>query len=183
MFFEEEAETKTNNVLTIEFTGGNFVFHGLKSQDLLALSGICSLQLIGNSTMAGWSDLGNMLSELKKLGYDAAEYTDSTVVQKIEEINKHNEFLQLLKTEDVKLDDEKAQKNLFKMQRAGVAFLLNNRTCGLFDEMGSGKGVQALFAYSILRHKVENPRCLVIAPKTVKLEWRDAFEKFLGLKA
>lgn len=183
MFFKEEAETKTNNVLTIDFTGGNFIFHGLKSQDLLALPGICSLQLLGNTAMVGWYDLGNLLFELKKLGHDTAEYTDATVVQKIEEINKHNEFLQLLKTEDVKLDYEEAQKILFKMQRAGAAFLLSHRVGALFDEMGSGKMIQSLFAYSILREKVDNPRCLVIAPKTVKLEWRDAFERFLGLKA
>jgi len=183
MNFRDDLARKIEG-LTIDCMGDSFIIRGLKEDDLRALEGICSLQLIGHTAMIGWYDLINMLGELKRLGYSEATFENDGVANRIHSLQEYERLLGLLRKEDVHLTAEDINPKLFRIQRAGAAFLLSHRVGALFDEMGAGKTCQALFAYEMLRRQLgDAARCLVISPKTVKLEWRDAFKKFLGITA
>ncbi len=64
---------------------------------------------------------------------------------------------------------------LYPFQRAGVAFLLKQRSALLADDMGLGKTVQAITAARVLFERGELARMLVVAPKSVLTNWRRHF--------
>ena len=53
----------------------------------------------------------------------------------------------------------------------------------LADDMGLGKTVQALAAAELLRRRKGIERVLVIAPASVKYQWKTEIEKFTNLQA
>jgi SNF2 family DNA or RNA helicase len=53
----------------------------------------------------------------------------------------------------------------------------------LADDMGLGKTVQALAAAELLRRRKGIERVLVIAPASVKYQWKTEIEKFTDLPA
>ena len=53
----------------------------------------------------------------------------------------------------------------------------------LADDMGLGKTVQALAAAELLRRRKGIERVLVIAPASVKYQWKTEIEKFTDLSA
>lgn len=94
------------------------------------------------------------------------------------------------------LELEKYQlKNAYKLppylmpfQRDGVintlkAYELNWNGYLIADEMGLGKTVQAIAIASILLQKEEIDNVLVICPNSLKLQWKNEFLKFEGIKA
>lgn len=169
--------------LNMDYAGGNFIFRGLTEEELKSIQGVCSLNIIGRTAIVSWYDLTNMFTELKKLGHTEAEFTDDGVLRRVKELQEYDSDLNLLRNGEVCLNDEEANKILFKIQKAGTAFLLGRKNSALFDQMGTGKTIEAIFAYKMIRERIKGARCLIIAPKTVKLEWRDAFKKFLNIKA
>ena len=53
----------------------------------------------------------------------------------------------------------------------------------LADDMGLGKTVQALAAAELLRRRCGIARVLVVAPASVKYQWKTEIEKFTDLSA
>jgi len=76
-------------------------------------------------------------------------------------------------------DGFKYDERLLQFQDPGVAFLITAAQCILADEMGTGKTVQVAVALRILAMYGRNPfPCLIVAPKSVKKNWRRELAKF-----
>ena len=50
----------------------------------------------------------------------------------------------------------------------------------VFDEQGAGKTVTLIFAFDVLMARDEIDFCLIVAPKSMILEWSLDFERFRG---
>ncbi|MGD0868926.1 MAG: SNF2-related protein [Bryobacteraceae bacterium] len=72
---------------------------------------------------------------------------------------------------------------LLPYQERGAIFAACRGRVVLADDMGLGKTVQALAAAELLRRRRGIQRVLVVAPASVKYQWKTEIEKFTGLSA
>ncbi|HZL55901.1 MAG TPA: SNF2-related protein, partial [Bryobacteraceae bacterium] len=72
---------------------------------------------------------------------------------------------------------------LLPYQMRGALFAACRGRVVLADDMGLGKTVQALAATELLRRRKGIERVLVIAPASVKYQWKTEIEKFTELPA
>jgi SNF2 family DNA or RNA helicase len=72
---------------------------------------------------------------------------------------------------------------LLPYQAQGAIFAASRGRVALADDMGLGKTVQALAAAELLRRRKGIERVLVIAPASVKYQWKTEIEKFTDLPA
>ena len=72
---------------------------------------------------------------------------------------------------------------LLPYQQRGAIFAACRGRVVLADDMGLGKTVQALAATEMLRRRRGIQRVLVVAPASVKYQWKTEIEKFSGLSA
>src|SRR5207245_9630571 len=72
---------------------------------------------------------------------------------------------------------------LLPYQERGAIFAACRGRVVLADDMGLGKTVQALAAAELLRRRRGIQRVLVVAPASVKYQWKKEIEKFSGLDA
>jgi hypothetical protein len=72
---------------------------------------------------------------------------------------------------------------LLPYQVRGVPFAACRGRVVLADDMGLGKTVQALAAVELLRRRKGIERALVVAPASVKYQWKTEIEKFTDLPA
>jgi len=72
---------------------------------------------------------------------------------------------------------------LLPYQAQGAIFAACRGRVALADDMGLGKTVQALAAAELLRRRKGIERVLVIAPASVKYQWKTEIEKFTDLPA
>jgi len=72
---------------------------------------------------------------------------------------------------------------LLQYQMRGALFAACRGRVVLADDMGLGKTVQALAATELLRRRKGIERVLVIAPASVKYQWKTEIEKFTALPA
>ncbi len=72
---------------------------------------------------------------------------------------------------------------LLPYQVRGALFAASRGRVILADDMGLGKTVQALAAAELLRRRRGIERVLVIAPASVKYQWKTEIEKFTSLSA
>ena len=72
---------------------------------------------------------------------------------------------------------------LLPYQAQGAVFAACRGRVVLADDMGLGKTVQALAAAELLRRRKGIERVLVIAPASVKYQWKTEIEKFTNLQA
>jgi SNF2 family DNA or RNA helicase len=72
---------------------------------------------------------------------------------------------------------------LLSYQMRGALFAACRGRVVLADDMGLGKTVQALAATELLRRRKGIERVLVIAPASVKYQWKTEIEKFTALTA
>jgi superfamily II DNA or RNA helicase len=75
------------------------------------------------------------------------------------------------------------QVPLFPYQIRGALFAACRGRVVLADDMGLGKTIQAIAAAELLRQRRGIERVLVIAPASVKYQWKTEIEKFCGLPA
>ena len=70
---------------------------------------------------------------------------------------------------------------LYPYQQEGMLHLAFTERALLADEMGLGKTVQAVAACELLRQIRGVERVLVVSPASLKAEWQEQIEKFIGL--
>lgn len=168
--------------LVFDLMGEKIIANGLRPVDVKKLDGISSMEDMGYFVTVNWYDFSNLLRELKKIGYSEADFGSDEAYNFISNIKEYENVLELFRTEEVDIEAVKFNSELYKIQKAGSAFLLYRRVGSLFDEMGTGKTVQSVYSYGLLKKKLGRvPKCLVLCPKNVKIEWRNAFKKFLGI--
>ena len=128
-----------------------------------------------------------VLEDLRKLDdqtvvySDALEYIDHEN-ELAEGLDLEREFLAIVRRGKDPLDGYLKTK-LLPYQVRGALFAACRGRVVLADDMGLGKTVQAIAAAELLRRRKGIERVLVIAPASVKYQWKTEIEKFTGLSA
>lgn len=132
-----------------------------------------------------YREFDRVLDELRRLDDDAVVYSDV-----LEFLDRENEIAEGLELERKLLaavrrgQDPTAgtlKTKLLPYQVRGAVFAACRGRVVLADDMGLGKTVQALAAAEMLRRRRGIERVLVIAPASVKYQWKTEIEKFTEL--
>jgi SNF2 family DNA or RNA helicase len=134
-----------------------------------------------------FQDFAQALEALRRADVDAVIYSDA-----LEYIERENELTEGLALERKLLaqlrrgQDPTAgvlKTKLLPYQAQGAIFAACRGRVVLADDMGLGKTVQALAAAELLRRRRGTARVLVVAPASVKYQWKTEIEKFTDLPA
>lgn len=118
---------------------------------------------------------------------DAVVYSDV-----LEYLDRENELAEGLELERDLLEKLRRGRDplngalktkLLPYQEVGAIFAACRGRVVLADDMGLGKTVQALAAAELLRRRRGIARVLVVAPASVKYQWKTEIEKFTDLSA
>jgi superfamily II DNA or RNA helicase len=82
-----------------------------------------------------------------------------------------------------KMPADMQHTNLYAYQKAGVEFLLHHKKAILGYAVGLGKTPTAITAANVAMDEGKVNRFAVIAPSSVKFQWKSEIEKFSGRKA
>jgi len=130
-------------------------------------------------------DFDGVLEQLRAADETTAVYTDV-----LDFIDRENELASGLEDERDHLAQLARGKNplegllkvpLFPYQIRGALFAACRGRVVLADDMGLGKTIQAIAAAELLRRRRGIERVLVVAPASVKYQWKTEIEKFCGL--
>jgi superfamily II DNA or RNA helicase len=136
---------------------------------------------------ARFRDFGGLLDRFRRADLDAVVYSDV-----LEYLDRENEIAEGLQLESSLLaelrrgrhpTDGMLKGKLLPYQERGAIFAACRGRVVLADDMGLGKTVQALAAAEMLRRRLGIQRVLVVAPASVKYQWKTEIEKFCGLPA
>ncbi len=128
-----------------------------------------------------------ILDVLRKADDSSVIYSD--VLEYVDRENEIDEDLELERKLLAKLhrgQDPLAgvlKTRLLPYQARGAIFAACRGRVALADDMGLGKTVQALAAVELLRRRKGIERVLVIAPASVKYQWKTEIQKFTHLDA
>jgi superfamily II DNA or RNA helicase len=128
-----------------------------------------------------------VIESFRQSDLDAVIYTD--VLEYIDRENELAAGLDLERRLLAKLRrgqhplDGILKTKLLPYQERGAIFAACRGRVVLADDMGLGKTVQALAATEMLRRRRGIQRVLVVAPASVKYQWKTEIEKFSGLSA
>ena len=130
-------------------------------------------------------DFEGVLEKLRAADETTVVYTDV-----LDFIDRENELAKGLDDERGYLAQLTRGKNplegllkvpLFPYQIRGALFAACRGRVVLADDMGLGKTIQAIAAAELLRRRRGIERVLVVAPASVKYQWKTEVEKFCGL--
>jgi superfamily II DNA or RNA helicase len=130
-------------------------------------------------------DFEGVLEKLRAADETTVAYTDV-----LDFIDRENELASGLDDERGYLAQLTRGKNplegllkvpLFPYQVRGALFAACRGRVVLADDMGLGKTIQAIAAAELLRRRRGIERVLVVAPASVKYQWKTEVEKFCGL--
>ena len=128
-----------------------------------------------------------VIEAFRQADLDAVIYSD--VLEYLDRENELAEGLDLERQLLAKLRrgrhplDGILKTKLLPYQELGAIFAACRGRVVLADDMGLGKTVQALAATEMLRRRRGIQRVLVVAPASVKYQWKTEIEKFSGLSA
>jgi SNF2 family DNA or RNA helicase len=134
-----------------------------------------------------YRQFARVLEAFRNADGQAVVYSDA-----LEYVNRENELAEGLELERKLLAQLKRGKDpaagllkteLLPYQTQGALFAACRGRVVLADDMGLGKTVQALAAAELLRRGKGIERVLVIAPASVKYQWKTEIEKFTDLPA
>jgi SNF2 family DNA or RNA helicase len=131
-------------------------------------------------------DFGKLMDDLRKADDQAVIYSDVlNYVDRENEIAEGRETEKKLLAKHGRGRDPLAgllKTSLLPYQIRGAVFAACRGRVILADDMGLGKTVQALAATELLRRRGIQ-RVLVVAPASVKYQWKKEIEKFTSLEA
>jgi superfamily II DNA or RNA helicase len=134
-----------------------------------------------------YRQLGQVLESFRKADDQAVVYSDALdYVDRENELAEGQELERELLAKLKRGHDPVAgvlKTRLLPYQTQGALFAACRGRVVLADDMGLGKTVQALAAAELLRRRKGIERVLVIAPASVKYQWKTEIEKFTGLPA
>lgn len=132
------------------------------------LRGVFGDRLLVDDTLSQWAH-----RELDMRVNSALALRDVDVPEKLPSKILNSPYVQSA----VRLGEE---LGLLPHQVVGAAFMAVNRSCGIFDEMGTGKSAQSIAALRILNSQefASVFPILVIAPSSAKESWRREFERW-----
>lgn len=129
----------------------------------------------------------HILEEFRKADDQAIIYSD--VLEHLDRQNEAAKGLELERKLLARLGRDQdpladiLKTKLLPYQIRGAIFAACRGRAILADDMGLGKTVQALAATELLRRQRGIERVVVIAPASVKYQWKTEIEKFTGLSA
>ncbi|MFB3917262.1 MAG: DEAD/DEAH box helicase [Terriglobales bacterium] len=132
-------------------------------------------------------DFEKLMDELRRADDQAVVYSDV-----LDYIDRENEIAEGLELERKLLGKFRRgqdplgnvlKTSLLPYQVRGAIFASCRGRVVLADDMGLGKTVQALAATELLRRRRGIRRVLVVAPASVKYQWKTEIEKFTDLDA
>jgi superfamily II DNA or RNA helicase len=132
-------------------------------------------------------DFEKVMDELRRADDQAVVYSDV-----LDYVDRENEIAEGLKLEPKLLAKLRhgqdplgkvLKSHLLPYQVRGAIFASCRGRVVLADDMGLGKTVQALAATELLRRRRGIRRVLVVAPTSVKYQWKREIEKFTELDA
>ncbi len=156
------------------------------SQELLALAAQY-FDPSGQLLREHYRQFSNVLASVQKADDQAVVYSDV-----LDYLDRENELAEGIELEGKLLAKLKQDKDplpgllktkLLPYQTRGALFAACRGRVVLADDMGLGKTVQALAATELLRRRKGIERVLVIAPASVKYQWKTEIEKFTGHSA
>jgi SNF2 family DNA or RNA helicase len=128
-----------------------------------------------------------VIEDFRQADLEAVIYSD--VLEYLDRENELAEGLDLERQLLAELGDGRDPLNgvlkteLLPYQKRGAIFAACRGRVVLADDMGLGKTVQALAAAEMLRRRRGIQRVLVVAPASVKYQWKTEIEKFTELPA
>ena len=134
-----------------------------------------------------YRQFAKVLEAFRNADDQAVVYSDA-----LEYVDRENELAEGLELERKLLEKLKRGQDppagvlktkLLPYQTRGALFAACRGRVVLADDMGLGKTVQALAAAELLRRRKGIERVLVIAPASVKYQWKTEIEKFTDLPA
>ncbi len=129
-----------------------------------------------------YHDFERVMEELRRADDAAVIYSDV-----LEFLGRENELAEGLETERQLAAQLEAGRPplegllrvpLFPYQQRGALFAAFRGRVVLADDMGLGKTIQAIAAAELLRRRRGLERVLVVAPASVKYQWKTEIEKF-----
>lgn len=187
--FEEGRFSRTRASLSLQYGETLGVRLRLPSSPSLALQVLAreyfdEAGLLKSSRLCGFEKL---MDELRRADDQAVVYSD--VLDFLERENEITEGLEVERKLLAKLrrgHDPLAdllKTSLLPYQVRGAIFAACRGRVVLADDMGLGKTVQALAATELLRRRRGIRRVLVVAPASVKYQWKREIERFTNMDA
>jgi superfamily II DNA or RNA helicase len=152
-----------------------------------ALQRIAARYFDGNGLLLRkqYGRFADILGEVRSIDDTAVVYTD--VLEYVDRVNELDQGLRWERQQLRKLQagnlalDGLVKTKLFPYQMRGALFAGGRGRVVLADDMGLGKTVQAIAAAELLRRRHGIERALVIAPSSVKYQWKTEIERFTDL--
>ena len=132
-----------------------------------------------------YASFAAILGELRRADGTAVVYSD--VLDHVDRVNEREEGLAWESEQLQRIEAGQSilsglvKVSLFPYQMRGVLFAASRGRVVIADDMGLGKTVQAVAAAALLERRRGIERVLVIAPASVKYQWKTEIEKFSDL--
>jgi SNF2 family DNA or RNA helicase len=187
--FDSQRYRRTRASLSLYYGETLAVRLRLPAQPALALQAVAAEYFDGEGLLRRecYPRFETLLEELRKLDETTVVYSD--VLDFLERENELAEGLEEEHRRVAQLDRGKLPLDgllkvlLYPYQMRGALFAACRGRVVLADDMGLGKTVQAIAAAELLRRRRGIERVLVVAPASVKYQWKTEIEKFCDLSA
>lgn len=139
----------------------------------------------GKLTEKGLSNFDTFLKKAKKLDEQFRCYEDALdiILEKRENQRRYQQYLSLSATDQSAFLKDLVKTDMFDYQKEGVLYAFKNGRVIIGDEMGLGKTIQAIAGAELLLRQCGISRVLILAPTSLKYQWKTEIAKFTGTEA
>ncbi len=165
----------------LDYQGGRSVKIRIGSEDKEAFSTLAARYFCKDGTLmkTAFASFGKFLLEAKAINPSFRCYQDAIdYVVNSREREKRTKLIEEKYTDAA--IDSLLRTRLYPYQREGIRFAAKAGKAIIADEMGLGKTVQAIGVAELLRKEGLATSVLVLAPTSLKYQWKCEIEKFTG---